>query len=264
MTRPPTTAIAILLFLLLPITVVLPVSLTDQRYLSLPRHALSLQHYAHLLTSAAWQSSIATSALVATVSAAIATVFGTLCAIGCWRLGTRTAKAIAALTLVPLIVPTIVYALGLYRTYAALHLLDTLSGVILAHAVTGMPYVTILVSTALAALDPRLEPAARSLGATPAQLLRRVLLPLLRPAILSGALLAFVHSWDELVIVLFIAGRRVLTLPRRMWDGINDNLDPSLAAVAVLLIIVSAGLLALDLALRHRSDAAKPTDPATS
>lgn len=241
----------VLLFLLLPMAVVLPVSLTDRRYLSLPQDGLSLQHYANLLHSADWQSSIGQSLLVATLSMAGATVLGTLCAIGCWQAGTRWARAVGALMLVPIVVPTIVYALGLYRFYARLGLLDTLTGVVLAHTVTGIPYVVVIVSAALAGLDARLVPAARSLGAGVGQVLVRVLLPLLRPAVLSGALFAFVHSWDELVLVLFVAGRRVFTLPRRMWDGINDKLDPTLAAVAVLLVVVSAGLLALDLRLRR-------------
>lgn len=253
MTPPKVAATTVLLFLLLPITIVLPVSLTDQRYLSLPQHGVSLQHYARLLTSEAWQSSIAQSAFIAGVSAAIAVATGVLASIGLWRQGTRVAKLLLAATLIPLVVPTIVYALGLYRAYAWLGLLDTYPGVILAHAVTGMPYVVILTSTALAAIDARLEPAARSLGASAAQVVGRVLLPLLRPAIFSGALLAFIHSWDELVLVLFIAGRRVFTLPRRMWDGINDKLDPSLAAVAVLLIVLSAVLLALDMRMRRRA-----------
>jgi putative spermidine/putrescine transport system permease protein len=242
---------AVLLFLLLPITVVLPVSLTDRRFLSLPEHGLSLQHYANLLHSAPWQSSIWQSFVVACLSAGIAVVLGTLCAIGCWRTGTRWARGVTALMLVPLVVPTIVYALGLYRAYAALGLLDTMTGVVVAHAVTGLPYVVVTVSVALSGLDARLEVAARSLGADAWQVIGRVLLPLLRPAILSGGLFAFVHSWDELVLVLFIAGRRVFTLPRRMWDGINDKLDPTLAAVAVLLVLISAGLLALDLRLRR-------------
>ena len=243
---------AVLLFLVLPITIVLPVSLTDRRYLSLPEHGLSLRHYRALLSSEAWQSSIGQSLVVAILSAALAVVLGAACAIGCWRVGTRTARAVAALMVVPLIVPSIVYALGLYRSYAWLGLLDTLVGVVVAHTVTALPYVMILTTTALAGIDPRLEPAARSLGAGPVQVLGRVLLPLLRPALLSGALLAFIHSWDELVLVLFVAGRRVFTLPRRMWDGINDNLDPTLAAVAVLLTLVSAAALGLDLVLRAR------------
>ncbi len=238
-------ACAILLFLLLPIAVVLPMSLTDQRTLSLPQHGLSLQHYRSLVGSPAWRASIGTSALVAAASAMIAVVCGAACAVGCWRVGTRLARWVAAAMLLPLLVPTIVYALGLYRLYAWLGLLDTHLGVVLAHAVTGLPYVVLLVTTALTGMDPRLEPAARSLGAGPGQVLVRVLVPLLRPALLSSALLAFVHSWDELVLVLFVAGRRVMTLPRRMWDGINDTLDPSLAGVAVLLIAVSVVLLTL-------------------
>lgn len=246
----------VLLFLLLPIAVVVPISLTDRRYLSLPQDGISFQHYVALLSSAPWQTSILQSLLVAALSSAIAVAAGTPCAIGCWRLGTRWAEAVRALMLVPIMVPTIVYALGLYKTYAQLRLLDTITGVVIAHAVTGMPYVVILVSTALTGLDLRLEQAARSLGAGAGQTLARVILPLLRPAILSGALFAFIHSWDELVIVLFIAGRRVFTLPRRMWDGIQDNLDPALAAVAVLLMLVSAALLFLDLYLRRRREEA--------
>ena len=140
--------------------------------------------------------------------------------------------------------------------YARLGLLDTVLGIVLAHAVTATPYVVVIVATALTGLDARLEQAARSLGAGPVQAVRRVLLPLLRPAMLSGGLFAFVHSWDELVIVLFIAGRRVFTRAApRMWDGINDKLDPTLAAVAVLLVALSAALLFVDLWLRSRRGA---------
>lgn len=241
-----------ILFLLLPITIVLPVSLTDRRYLSLPVDGLSLQHYAHLFTSAAWLSSIGQSFVIATASTVLALALGVPCAVGCWRLGSRAAELARALLLVPLVVPTIVYALGLYRLYVPLGLLDTYTGIVLAHAVTALPYVVIIVSTGLAGFDPRLEQAARSLGAGVAETVWRVLLPNLRASILSAAIFAFVHSWDELVIVLFIAGRAVFTLPRRMWDGINDQLDPTMAAVAVLLVGLTAALLFLDLFLRSR------------
>ena len=110
----------------------------------------------------------------------------------------------------------------------------------------------ITVSTALANFDARLEQAARNLGASVGQALRRVILPNILPGVVSGAIFAFIHSWDELVIVLFIASRTIFTLPRRIWDGINDNIDPTMAAVAVVLILVTLALLALDLALRRR------------
>jgi putative spermidine/putrescine transport system permease protein len=242
----------VICFLVLPIAVVVPISLTDRSYLSLPQHALSLQYYANLFTSAAWLSSIVQSLFIALCATLLAVAAGAACAIGCWRLGSRTADLVRAFMLVPLIVPTIVYALGLYRLWAQLGLLDTYTGVVIAHAVTGMPYVIILVSTGLAGFDLRLEQASRNLGAGPAQTLRLVVLPGIMPALLSSAIFAFIHSWDDLVLVLFIAGRAVFTLPRRIWDGINDQLDPTMAAVATVLLVLTIFFLWLEAAVRRR------------
>ncbi|WP_439594676.1 ABC transporter permease [Falsiroseomonas sp.] len=243
---------AVALYLLLPISIILPVSMTDQRFLSLPKEALSLRHYATVLGSPEWLASIWQSFLIAVVATGIAVAAGTLCAIGCWRVASRSTNLVRALMLLPIIIPSIVYAVGLYRYFAGLDLLDRFMGVAIAHGVTGIPYVVITVSTALAAFDPRLEQAARGMGASLSQTLRWVILPRIAPGILSGAIFAFIHSWDELVIVLFIASRDVFTLPRRIWDGINENLDPAMAAVAVLLVVFTTGLLLLDLALRRR------------
>lgn len=246
---------AVVLYLVLPISVVVPMSLTDQRYLSLPQEHLSLRHYAALFGSPAWLDAIGQSALIAVAATAVAVVAGTLAAVGCWRLARRVTDALRVALLLPLVIPSIVYAVGLYRWYAALSLLDSFTGVVLAHAVTAIPYVVITVSAALAALDPRQEQAARGMGASLAQTLRWVILPRIVPGIASGAIFAFIHSWDELVLVLFIASRRVFTLPRRIWDGINENLDPTMAAVAVLLIGATVLLLAADMALRQRRGA---------
>jgi putative spermidine/putrescine transport system permease protein len=240
------------LYLLLPITIILPVSFTDQRFLSLPYHELSAQHYVRLLTTPAWTNAILQSAGIAVASTVLAVVLGTLCAIGCWRLSRRSTEMVRALMLLPIIIPSIAYAIGLYRYFAKLGLLDSFAGVVIAHGVTGIPYVVITVSTALAAFDPRLESAARGMGASLGQALRWVILPRIMPGIVSGAIFAFIHSWDELVLVLFIASRRVFTLPRKIWDGINENLDPSMAAVAVLLVGMTVLLLVLDLTLRKQ------------
>jgi len=242
----------IVCFLLFPVTVIIPISLTDRSYLSLPANGPSLQYFENFFTSADWLASFGQSFVIAISAMAIATVAGTLAAIGCWRLGGRIGDAMRLLMLVPMIVPTVVYALGIYRTYAEMGLLGTYTGVILAHAVTAIPYVAILVSAALADFDLRLDQAARSLGASIAQSLILVLLPIVRPAIASGAIFAFIHSWDELLLVLFIGGRAMFTLPRRMWDGIQDTLDPTMAAVAVILLAITCLMLALDLALRRR------------
>ena len=242
----------IALYLLLPISIVIPVSMTDQRFLSLPHEALSLRHYATVLQSEAWLGSIAQSFWIAVAATVLAVTAGTLCAIGCWRISRRATDLIRGLMLLPIIIPSIVYAVGLYRYFAKLGLLDSFLGVVIAHGVTGIPYVVITVSTALAAFDSRLEQAARGLGASLVQTLSWVILPRIAPGIASGAIFAFIHSWDELVIVLFIASRDVFTLPRRIWDGINENLDPAMAAVAVLLVIFTLVLLLADLALRRR------------
>jgi putative spermidine/putrescine transport system permease protein len=239
-------------YLLLPIGIVIPVSMTDQRFLSLPQEALSLRHFATVLGSAEWLGSILQSFWIALGATAVAVTAGTLCAIGCWRISRRSTDLIRALMLLPIIIPSIVYAIGLYRYFAGLDLLDRLLGVVIAHGVTGIPYVVITVSTALAAFDPRLEQAARGMGASLLQTLRWVILPRIAPGIASGAIFAFIHSWDELVIVLFIASRDVFTLPRRIWDGINENLDPAMAAVAVLLVLFTTVLLLADMALRRR------------
>jgi putative spermidine/putrescine transport system permease protein len=241
-----------ILYLLLPIAIVLPVSLTDQRFLSLPQETLSLRHYANLFGSPAWRDSILQSAGIAIGSTLLAVAAGTACALGCWRISRRSTDLIRGLMLLPIIIPSVVYGVGLYRYFGKLDLLDRFWGVVLAHGVTGIPYVVITVSTALAAFDPRLEQAARGMGASLTQTLRWVILPRIMPGMLSGAIFAFIHSWDELVVVLFISSRSVYTLPRRIWNGINENLDPTMAAVAVMLIVLTVGLLVLDLATRRK------------
>ncbi len=242
---------SVLLFLLLPISVVFPLSLTDQRFLSLPQEGISLQHYVTFFTSDRWLSATWQSLVIALLSTVLAVSTGTLCAIGCWKLANRASDLVRLLMLLPIIVPSIVYALGIYRLWIRLDLLDTYLGVTLVHGVTGIPYVVITVTAALANVDLRLEQAARSLGASLVQTLRFVILPRIAPGIASGAIFAFIHSWDEAVLILFIASRALFTLPRRMWDGIQENLDPVMAVAACVMILLSVLLLMGDLWLRR-------------
>lgn len=242
----------VLSFLMLPILVVFPVSVTDRRFLSMPEEKISFAHYLNLFSSEQWLSSIGQSFVIAAASTVVAVVLGTLCAVGCWRLSSRLSEAVRSLMLVPLIVPSIIYALGVYRLWIDLDLLDSYTGVILAHSVGGLPYVVITVSASLANFDYRLEQAARNLGAGLFQTIRMVIVPNVMPGILSGGIFAFIHSWDELVVVLFIASRKIFTLPRAMWDGINENLDPTIAAVAVVMIGFTLVLLIAELGLRRR------------
>jgi putative spermidine/putrescine transport system permease protein len=232
----------LLFYLVAPMFIVVPVSFTDQRYLSLPQHALSLEHYRNIVGDNFWFSSIWKSFLVSCASTTVATTLGTLAAIGCWRIASRFSELARALLLLPLVVPTIVHALGFYRTWIDLGLLDSYPGVILAHIITSLPY-----------FDLRLEQAARNLGASLSQTIFRVIVPCVLPGILSGALFAFVHAWDEIVVLLFITSRRVYLLPRAIWNGINDNVDPTIAAIATLMILVTLTGLLVERGLRARA-----------
>jgi putative spermidine/putrescine transport system permease protein len=243
---------SVLGFLVLPLLVIIPVSLTDRPYLSLPEHALSLRHYEAFFTNPAWIGAAAQSVLIATVSTAFALVLGALCAIGCWRLSNGLSSLVRLLTLAPLIVPTVVQGLALYRFWSFAGLFDTFAGVVLAHTLSGIPFVVITVSASLATFDLRLEQAARSLGASALDTMRLVIMPGIAPGLISGAVFAFVHSFDELVVVLFITSRAIQTLPKRIWDGIQDRIDPTIASVAVILILVTFALLLFDLFWRQR------------
>ncbi|MGI9488432.1 MAG: ABC transporter permease [Geminicoccaceae bacterium] len=244
-------------FLVLPALVALPVSLTPKRFLSMPTDEISFRHYANLFTSNEWLSSAFQSLMIALSATAIATLLGTLCAIGLWRLSSKLGEMLRGLLLLPLIIPPIISAMTFYRAWVQLGLLDTYAGIILAHAILAAPMVLITVSASLANFDVRLEQASRNLGASLSTTLRRVILPSVRPGILAGAVFAFILSWDEIVVALFIAKFRIFTLPRRMWDGIRENTDPTVAAAAVVLVTITllAMLISSWLARRGQAEA---------
>ena len=157
---------------------------------------------------------------------------------------------IRAIILLPLIIPHIVSALAFRRTLVSFGLFDTFPGTIIADVIMSMPYAFVCVAASLALFDARLLQAARSLGANHFQSMRRVLVPSIMPGLLSGALFSFISAWDELVILLFISSRNVILLPRKMLQGIQDNISPSIAAVASILVMLTAiGVL---LASRYR------------
>jgi putative spermidine/putrescine transport system permease protein len=242
----------VLAFLVLPMVIVVPVSVTDQYYLSLPKEEVSLEHYAAFFEKDIWIDATIDSLIIAVSAMVCAVVLGTLCAIGCWRLSTRLSEAVRIFMLVPIIVPLIVQALAFYRFWIDLGLIDTYVGAVIAHTLAGIPYVVITVSAALSNFDLRLEQAARNMGASTGQTIRWVILPSITPGVLSGALFAFTISFDEIVVMLFITSREVYTLPKRIWNGIQDHLDPTIASVATMLMVLTAILLALEFWTRQR------------
>lgn len=241
----------VLLFLFLPIFIAAPLSLTPERFLILPRDEISWRNYENLFTNPVWVNSIWQSLVIACAATVLATTLGTLCAVGLWRIASRASELVRAFVLLPLIVPAIVSALAFYRIYVDLRLIDSYAGVILAHTILAVPYVVITVSTALANFDLRLEQAARNLGASLGQTLRQVILPNIMPGVLSGGVFAFILSWDEIVVTLFITSLRIFTLPLRMWDGIREQADPTIAACATALILLTILGILLHLLLRR-------------
>lgn len=251
----------LLLFLVAPALIAIPVSLTPKRFLSMPKGEYSLRHFQKLFESEEWISSFWQSTVIGLASAALATVLGTFCAIGLWRVASRWGEVVRAFLLLPLVVPPIISAMAFYRLMVPIGLIDTYAGLILAHTVLAAPLVLITVSASLAGFDPRLEQASRNLGASNWTTMRRVILPSIRPGVLAGAIFAFIASWDEIVVTLFLSKFAVYTLPRRMWNGIRENTDPTVAAAAVVLIAITLIFFIIQAlsARRHRTSASGET-----
>ena len=242
-------------FLILPIFVVVPVSFTSKRYLSWPGSEWSLRHYEVLVGEGGWLASIGDSFIVATSTAVLAIIFGTLFAVGHWRLNNRVTRNLRLLMLLPMIVPPIVHAVAFYQAWSVLNLLDTYPGLVLVHTMKALPFVVLSVSASLVNLDPRLEQASRSLGATSRETLWYVLLPQVRPGMIAGAIFAFITSWDEIIVAIFVTSREVYTLPKRIWDGIFDNVDPAIASLGTLMIVLTA----IGLILKEKYEKARNT-----
>ncbi len=233
-------------FLAVPVFVTVPSSFTGQDYLSLPKAgAWSLVQYQNFLEpSRRWLTSIGNSVLIALATATLATLLGGAAAIGIWRLANRWSELALMLVVMPIVAPVIALALGMFWVFTRIGLFDTYAGVIIAHVVSGVPFVVVTVLASLSQVDRTLERAALSLGASPLRFWIEVLVPAIRPGLLSGAALAFIFSWDELILTLFVAGRDITTLPRRMWEALQRSSDPVVAVAATIMILLTlAGIL---------------------
>jgi len=255
------TAWAALLFLILPILVVIPLSFNDEPFFSftpgmlrLDPAAYSLKWYAAVFHSQTWLAAVRNSAVIGACATAIATALGTLAAVGLASEHMPWRRPITALLLSPMIVPLVIVAVGMFLFYARFNLVGTFTGLIIAHAALGVPFVIITVTATLAGFDRSLYHAGLSMGASPLRVFRDVIIPLIRPGVISGALFAFAASFDEIVLVLFLAGPEQGTIPRRMFAGLREQINPSILAVATLLILVSILLLATLELLRQRSE----------
>jgi len=246
-------AALVVVFLIVPVLVVVPISFSSSQYLDFPPRGFSLQWYERFLDSVEWTSALWVSVQAGVLATVLACILGTAAALALARSRFPGKALVVGFLVSPMIVPVIVLAIALYGIYAKLKLVGSLTGLVLAHAALGLPYVIVTVSATLQRVDERLEHAALSLGATPWRAFRHVTFPLIRPGVIAGALLAFIASWDDVVIALFISGTRSGTLPKRMWEGLRSEIDPTIAAVSTLLVAVSLAMLVVLEVLRRRS-----------
>jgi len=247
-------AIAIFIFLLFPILTIVPLSFNSGEFLYYPLQGLSLRWYEDFFGSERWGLAIQNSIIVGFGATILATVLGTVAAVGINRADFPGKQLLLALLISPMMIPLVITALALYLFYARIGLNDTYIGLILAHTILGMPFVLITVSATLQGFDTNLIRAAASLGAAPVRVFFKVVMPNIAPGVASGAMFAFATSLDEVVVVLFVAGPSHRTLPRQMFSGIREHLSPTILAAATVLIVVAALLMLTLELLRKRSE----------
>ena len=244
----------VLLFLVLPILVIVPLSFNSGTFLIYPMQGFSMRWYEDFFGSAGWMRALKNSMIIAPAATVLAMILGTLAAIGLTRSEFRGKALVMSLLISPMVVPVVIVGVASYLFFAPLGLANGYLSLIVVHAVLGVPFVIITVSATLQGFNYNLVRAASSLGASPITAFRRVTLPLIAPGVISGALFAFATSFDEVVVTLFLAGPEQVTLPRQMFSGIRENLSPTIAAAATLLIGFSILLLLTLEWLRGRSE----------
>jgi putative spermidine/putrescine transport system permease protein len=258
----------IFFFLIAPIITIIPLSFNAENFftftpgmLALDPDAYSLRHYQDFFTSPGWQQAMWNSVRIAPVATFLSVTLGTLAAIGLSQSHVPFKGLIMAILISPMIVPLIISAAGMYFFYSRIGLQGTYWGVVLAHAALGIPFVIITVTATLVGFDRSLTRAAASLGANPVTTFFRVQMPLILPGVISGGLFAFITSFDEVVVVLFVGSAAQKTLPWQMFIGLREQISPTILAVATILVIISIMLLTVVEILRRRSERLRGLSP---
>ena len=251
---------AAFVFLVAPILVIVPLSFNAEPYftftegmLRLDPEAYSLRWYQNVIEDEAWSRALVNSLVIGVAATLLATALGTLAALGLASPAMPGRALITGILISPMVTPIIIVAVGMFFFYSSIGLGQSYTGLILAHAALGAPFVVITVTATLSGFDPILLRAAASLGAGPLRRFFRVQLPLIAPGVFSGGLFAFATSFDEVVVVLFMGGLEQRTIPRQMWSGIREQISPSILAVAVFLIAFAVLALFTVQWLRRRS-----------
>jgi len=258
----------IFFFLIAPILVIIPLSFNAENFftytpgmLRLDPDAYSLKHYRDFLTNPEWTSAVWNSVRIAPMATILSVSLGTLAAIGLSQSHVPGRRAIMAILISPMIVPLIISATGMYFFYSKIGIVGTYWGVVLAHTVLGIPFVIITVTATLVGFDKSLTRAAANMGANPVITFFRVQMPLILPGVISGGLFAFITSFDEVVVVLFIGSAELQTLPWQMFTGLREQISPTILAAATILVAISICLLATVEILRRRSEKLRGMSP---
>jgi len=251
----------IFFFLIAPIVVIVPLSFNAEPYFTFTKEMLhfdpagySLRWYTEFLTSDQWLLGIKNSFIIATCSTILATSLGTVAALGLSKSYIPGRNALMALLISPMVVPLIISGAGMYFFYSSIGLVATYPGIILAHTALGTPFVIITVTATMVGFDQTLIRASANLGADPTTTFFKVIMPLIAPGVISGALFAFVTSLDEIVIVYFIAGPEQKTVPLKMFSGLREQISPTILAVATILVGISVLLLTSLELIRRRNE----------
>ncbi|QJP14808.1 ABC transporter permease [Starkeya sp. ORNL1] len=245
----------IAIWLILPLTVIVPISFSAEDSFAFPPRSWTLDRYASLATPQ-WTQALFNSLAIAILVSLVCAVLGTLAAFGIIRSRSRLMELLRLLILAPQVVPIIIVGLGIYLVFLGWHITGTITGFVLAHATLALPFVVIPVAASLQTYDRSLERASASLGAGPLATFFQVTFPIIRPAILSGTILAFLGSFDELVLALFLQSPSLVTLPVLLYRRMTDTIDPTIAAVATIQLGFVIACVIAALAVERRRAAA--------
>lgn len=246
-------SVAVVVFLVAPLGVIVPLSFSEGSFLHFPLPGVGLRWYRAFFSSEFWLASLWNSLTIGLAATALATALGTLAAVGLWRAAIPGASAIMAILLLPMVVPSIITAVALTFAYAPAGLASSHLGLIIAHALLASPFVLVTVGATLSQFDRTLLRAASACGAGPVTAFRRVMLPVILPGVVAGAVFAFATSLDESVVVLFLAGPSQRTLPRQMFAGLKDTIELTILAAATMLTLLSLVLMVLVRVLSARA-----------
>lgn len=244
----------VLLFLIAPILAIVPLSFNAEPYFTYPMPGLSLRWYEDFFGNERWTGALFLSIKLAITVTIVSTALGTMAALGLSRAHLPARSVILGILLLPMIVPVIVVAVAVFMSFGYFGLIGTFTGLALAHTALATPFVVIAVTSTLTNFDWSLQRAAQGLGAPPVTVFRRVILPLILPGVISGALFAFVTSFDEVVVALFLSSAEQRTLPKQMFSGIREMISPTITAAATVQVVLSICLLVGVELLRRRSE----------